>query len=169
MSDEVQLSMSLPLDSDGFLRRECPTCEREFKWLPSPDPESDEGDAVGTTEATEAPDGYYCPYCAVTAPPDAWLTNAQVAAAEELVQRELVDPELHTLKREIDRLNRRSGGLIDIDVRLERDEPEPAPELDEPDDMRRVDFSCHPPEPVKVLDDWESPVHCLICGEPAVT
>jgi hypothetical protein len=37
MSDEVQLSMSLPLDGDGFLRRECPTCEREFKWLPSPD------------------------------------------------------------------------------------------------------------------------------------
>ena len=25
--------MEIPLDSDGFLRRECPTCEREFKWL----------------------------------------------------------------------------------------------------------------------------------------
>jgi hypothetical protein len=59
--------------------------------------------------------------------------------------------------------------LIDIDVRLDRDKPEPAPELDEPDDMRRVDFTCHPLEPVKVLDDWESPVHCLICGEPAVS
>ena len=37
MSDEVQLSMSLPLADDGFMRRECTTCEREFKWLPSPD------------------------------------------------------------------------------------------------------------------------------------
>jgi hypothetical protein len=168
MSDEVQLSMSLPLDGDGFLRRECPTCEREFKWLPSADPDVEE-DVAETSGADEVPESYYCPYCAVTAPPDAWLTKAQVAAAEEIIQRELIDPELHKLEREIDRLNRRSGGLIGIEVRLERDEPEPAPELDEPDDdMRRVDFTCHPPEPVKVLDDWERPVHCLICGEPAV-
>jgi hypothetical protein len=158
--------MSLPLDGDGFLRRECPTCEREFKWVPSPDPEADEDVVARATEPTEAPDGYSCPYCAVTAPPDAWLTKAQVAAAEGIVQRELIDPELHKLEREIDRLNRRSGGLFGIEVRLERDEPEPAPELDEPDDMRRVDFTCHPTEPVKVLDDWDRPVHCLICGEP---
>jgi hypothetical protein len=59
--------------------------------------------------------------------------------------------------------------LIGIEARLERDEPEPAPELDEPDDMRRIDFTCHPAEPVKVLDEWDRPVHCLICGEPAVT
>ena len=31
--DDLALEMSMPLDSDGFLRRECPTCEREFKWL----------------------------------------------------------------------------------------------------------------------------------------
>jgi hypothetical protein len=168
MSDEVQLSMSLPLDSDGFLRRECPTCERQFKWLPSPDPDADE-DVAETAGADEAPESYHCPYCAVTAPPDAWLTKAQVAAAEAIVQRELIDPKLDKLAREIDRLNRSSGGLIGIEARLERDEPEPAPELDEPDDMRRIDFTCHPAEPVKVLDEWDRPVHCLICGEPAVT
>jgi hypothetical protein len=169
MSDEVHLSISLPLDGDGFLRRECPTCEREFKWLPSLDADADEDAVAETAEAADALESYYCPYCAVTAPPDAWLTKAQVTAAEEIVQRELIDPELHHLEREIDRLNRSSGGLIGIEVRLERDEPEPARELDESDDMRRVDFTCHPPEPVKVLDDWEGPVHCLICGEPAVT
>jgi hypothetical protein len=169
MSDEVHLSMSLPLDSDGFLRRECPTCEREFKWLPSPDPETDEDTLAGTAEAAEAPESYYCPYCAVTAPPDAWPTKAQVAAMDEIVQRELIDPELVDLAREIDRLNRSSGGLIGIEARLERDGPEPSPELDEPDDMRRIDFACHPAEPVKVLDDWDGPVHCLLCGEPAAT
>jgi hypothetical protein len=47
--------------------------------------------------------------------------------------------------------------------------PEPVPELDDTDDMRRIDFACHPAEPVKVLDDWDRWVHCLICGEPAVT
>jgi hypothetical protein len=30
--------------------------------------------------------------------------------------------------------------------------------------MRRVDFRCHPEEPVKVLDDWNRSVHCPICG-----
>ena len=33
-------------------------------------------------------------------------------------------------------------------------------------DMARVDFECHPTEPVKVLDDWDKPVSCLICGQP---
>ena len=42
--DRVSLAMSSPLDSDGFLYRECPICEREFKWLHTP-----EGDATGET------------------------------------------------------------------------------------------------------------------------
>ncbi len=62
MSDEVTLSMSLPLDGDGFLRRECPTCEREFKWLPSP--QHGEGDAAAASDEP-APERYFCPYCAV--------------------------------------------------------------------------------------------------------
>ena len=161
--------MSLPLDSDGFLRRECPTCEREFKWLSSPDPEAGEDTDTGAAGAAEEPESYYCPYCAVTALPDAWLTKAQVAVMHEIVQRELIEPELGKLEREIDRLNRSSGGLIGIEARLERDETEPAPELDEADDMHRVDFTCHPAVPVKVLDDWDGPVHCLICGEPTAT
>lgn len=55
MSDEVQLSMSLPLDGDGFLRRECPTCEREFKWVPSPDPEADEDVVARPDDAGRLP------------------------------------------------------------------------------------------------------------------
>ena len=31
--------------------------------------------------------------------------------------------------------------------------------------MTRVDFACHPSEPLKVLDDWREPVRCLICGQ----
>lgn len=31
----MSFGMTIPLDSDGFLRRECPICEREFKWRPS--------------------------------------------------------------------------------------------------------------------------------------
>ena len=57
MNEDVTLGVSLPLDSEGFLRRECPTCEREFKWLPNLD-ENEE------TEPT-AGGGYFCPYCGV--------------------------------------------------------------------------------------------------------
>jgi hypothetical protein len=39
----------------------------------------------------------------------------------------------------------------------------PAP-LTEDDDTRLVEHGCHPAEPVKVLKDWQSETHCLICG-----
>jgi hypothetical protein len=52
---------------------------------------------------------------------------------------------------------------------MDRDEPEPVPDLEESDDMRRIDVNCHPTEPVKVLDDWDRSVHCLICGARADT
>jgi hypothetical protein len=164
MSDEGRLSLSVPLDGDGFLRRECPTCEREFKWLPSEE-ELDEDPVQNPASVAESPEAYYCPYCAVTAPPDAWLTKAQLAAIHDLARRKIIDPALDKLEREVAKLNRSSDGFFGIEARLERDEPEPAPQLDESDDMRRVDFACHPDEPVKVLDGWDQPVHCLVCGQ----
>src|SRR6201995_3900103 len=91
--DEVSVGMSLPLDSDGFLRRECPTCEREFKWVNG----SEDGEE---TEAT-ADGGYFCPYCAIQAPPDAWLTKPQLALIENVVSREVIDPALDSLRRSV--------------------------------------------------------------------
>lgn len=156
MDDEIQMSMSLPLDSDGFLRRHCPTCEREFKRFAG----SDEDDV------DEAPDGgYFCPYCALQAPPDAWHTPAQLELARTLVLREVLPQMKQRLDRSIRDLERGSGefvgGSVDIDL---SDEPD---ELAETDDMRRVDFTCHPDDGVKVLDDWDRSVHCPECGQPA--
>jgi len=142
VGEEKTTSMALPLDSDGFLRRECPTCEREFKWLA----------ATGDDDATPAPDGgYFCPYCSVQAPPDAWFTPAQLERARATVAHDLVVPELKRFERQ--------GFEVEINA------PEPEP-LTETDDMRRIDVYCHPEEPVKVLDDWDRPVHCLLCGTP---
>jgi hypothetical protein len=140
MTDEPTTSISVPLDSDGFLRRECPTCEREFKWLPSDDAEPAE------------PGGYFCPYCGVQALEDEWLTKAQVELARETVARDIVGPMMEDFARRV-------GGRYESNV------PGESAELTEDDDMRRVDFACHPGEPLKVLDDWSAPVYCLICGE----
>jgi hypothetical protein len=145
--------MSVPLDDDGFLRRECPTCEREFKWFNSPE---GEGEPVPMG-------GYFCPYCRVQGPPDAWWTKEQLEHAKNRVARDVVGPELEKMARDLKRSSRNS--LISFDVKHET-----PPELDpmvEPIDMRRVDFECHPSEPLKVLDDWTRPVHCMICSQAA--
>lgn len=154
--DEVTLDMSLPLDSDGFLRRECPTCEREFKWLPSSD--NEEADVAVPEDA-----GYFCPYCGVQAPVDSWLTQTQTDLAQNIIQRQLLGPMLKDLGKDMDRIGRNSGGLITVS--MEYDEPRELDPLTEADDMRRVDFACHPGEPVKVLNNWDRAVRCLVCGE----
>lgn len=150
---EAELAIPFPLDDDGFLRRECPTCEREFKWLPAQD----------ETEATPAPaGGYFCPYCGVQAPPNAWHTTAQVRFMERAVQREVIAPGMDQFGRELRRIGQQTGGLIKITTQSNQpDELEP---LTESQDMKRVDFGCHPTEPIKVIEDWHREVRCLMCG-----
>jgi hypothetical protein len=114
---------------------------------------------------TPADGGYFCPYCAIQAPPKTWMTKAQVALIQNALGREVIEPAHDGLRRSIANLNRRSGGLIKAELRTDaHEEMDP---LTEPDDIRRVDFDCHPHEPVKVLEDWDRPVHCLLCGRPS--
>ena len=157
MNEEQELSISLPLDTEGFLRRECPTCEREFKWLPSREQEP------ASESVPES--GYHCPYCAIQAPVGAWWTKPQLTFMNTTLSKEFIEPRLRDLERSLQDMARRSRGLVS--VRVESDEPAEMSPLVEMDDMRRIDFECHPSEPVKVLDDWNRPVHCLICGGPA--
>ncbi len=94
VTDRVTLTMTIPVDSDGFLRRECPTCEREFKWLPA----SEDDDAAGMPDG-----GYFCPYCGVQAPDDAWFTEAQLALARSITEAEVVEPMLNKFADDIAR------------------------------------------------------------------
>jgi hypothetical protein len=150
--DEAHFSMSLPVDSDRLLRRECPTCERELKWQTSADADDE----------TPAPDGgYYCPYCGIQGPPDAWWTKEQLEHAKTIVFREAVAPELEKLRRSVNGAS--SGGFVSISMTGGEAPALPA-ENAEDDGMRRVDFSCHD-EPVKILESWDRPVHCPICGQ----
>ena len=139
-NDKVSFGMTIPLDSDGFLRRECPTCEREFKWPPS-ETEDEEHDEPADDV------GYLCPYCDVQAPGGAWLTQAQLALAQNIVEREFIGPMVSKL-----------GAY---------EEPGKLDPLTEADDVTLVVFPCHPSEPLKVLDDWRKPVHRLICPKAA--
>lgn len=150
MSDIIG-TISMPLDSDGFLRRECPHCSREFKWLHG------ESDSESAMEA----DGYHCPYCSEQSV-DGWWTVGQLAAIEDETQY-FAESQIHEMFKGMER---RSNQFVQFKAgtaptRRNR------PPLTEPDDMRRVEFACHSAEPVKVLDDWSEPVHCLVCGQIA--
>ncbi|NEE03851.1 hypothetical protein [Phytoactinopolyspora halotolerans] len=152
MDDEIRVSVSLPLDSDGFLRRECPTCEREFKWF-----SHDEGD----TDA-ELADQYFCPLCGVSADTDSWWTPAQLDHAQGMA-----GPQIDQIVQ--DSMADMFKGAKNIEFKPNRnfslDLPTPEP-LHEPDDMVIVEPPCHPNEPVKVPEDSTGHIHCLICGEP---
>ena len=150
---ELEISLSLPLDSQGFLRRACPACCREFKWL------SNEGD-----DTLPPPEQYYCPYCGASAALDEWFTPEQFAYIETEVVDQAILPSLEDLAKSVRKLNRSSGGLIKASAHIDLPGHRQAPPVFEPDDMRRVAFPCHPEEPIKIDETWGGPVHCLCCG-----
>jgi hypothetical protein len=148
------ISVSLPLDSDGFLRRECPHCETEFKWH--------DGPASEEAEQQSAPiDTYFCPLCGQPAGHDAWWTAAQlvvISAAQEM----LLARELGEAFKQLERDTRRNKFVRFEAGKLgEPDAPEP---LTEPDDMAVVSSPCHSWEPVKVPPTHADRLYCLVCG-----
>lgn len=146
MSDEMAIRVELPFDDDGFLRCACSHCKREFKCFKT-DPDEGEPEPNG---------GYFCPYCRRQG--ESWLTEAQHNWMMAQVGKELGQ----SISKSFGGSS--NSGLIryEADQKLARTE-KPL----EVNDMQRVDFSCHPKEPAKVLDGWTQPVHCMICGEPA--
>lgn len=149
----MNINVSLPLD-ESFLRRECPTCEREFKWFTE--------ETEDRPEDAAEPDVYFCPYCGVSAPTDHWWTRAQLdymqgAAAGHI--SDFVNDELKAMSRRI------KSPLIDVKFKPGPPPPAPPP-LEEPSDMVIVEPPCHPYEPMKVMESWDEPLHCLVCGNP---
>ncbi|SRR6266568_2779615 len=144
-------SVQLPLDDDGFLRRECPHCLQEFKWHHGPPADRPEGEAD--------PPVYYCPRCGVSAAPDQWWTQDHLAFMQEYV----AGPALREVTDEIAKAFRGARGVTFKRGHL--DEPEPPASLHEPNDMIILAPPCHPWEPVKVPEDATARVYCLLCGK----
>lgn len=150
MSESFSVSVHLPLDSDDFLRRECPSCEREFKWF-SHDEHDPNVERVGQ---------YFCPLCGVPAGVDQWWTPAQAeyanaAALASPAAAQHIQDIVEDAFKGLTRFKRSSD--FDLDV----ESPEPPYE---PDDMVIVEPPCHPNEPLKVPETATGGVHCLVCG-----
>lgn len=150
MDEEIRVPVSLPLDSDGFLRRECAACEREFKWF-----SHDEGDP-NAEPATQ----YFCPLCGEPSGLDSWWTPAQLeyrygnagGAIDQAVKDMMAD-----MFKGMKGLTYKPNLSFSLDI-------ETPDALIEPDDMVMVEPPCHPNEPLKVPDDSTERMYCLICG-----
>jgi hypothetical protein len=144
-------SVRVPVDADGYLRRECPHCLREFKWHHGPTAERPQG--------IVDPPVYHCPLCGASANPDQWWTQEQLDFAQESA----AGPALREMSEEIGKMFKNVQGMTYTPGTV--DEPEPPAALHEPNDMVIVAPPCHPWETIKVPDDATQRVHCLFCGE----
>jgi hypothetical protein len=146
----MEVPVALPLDADGFLRRECPSCEQQFKWHNGP--------ANEEAEREEPPVQYYCPFCGMPAGPESWWTREQLEYSQGVAGPALASFALD----EIEKMFRGVSG-ISVSSRQESEAEEPPP-LTEPNDMGIISSPCHAYEPIKVPVGQRSEWHCLVCG-----
>jgi len=179
----ISFNIGLPLDSEQFLRRECPLCLRQFKietteadrqsliereleaYLLQEGPEV-RAEGTDTAELDQEESELWCPYCGQIAPRGQWWTQEQIAYVHVFaynIMVQIVNDELiHPMKR---RFSGRQSGLVSIRFEgkeMEYQEPWISPE---PDDMTIHALPCCGLR-VKLDDDWLRIVYCYQCGFP---
>ncbi len=143
------MQVPLAVDSDGFLRRECPGCLRQFKCFYGRHPDAPDTYVEPDADPT-------CPYCGHSAGPDTWWTPEQAEY--------LSGAALQGAMPEVDRALRKafSGPGMSYTPSRRGGAPEPQPE---PNDMALWEPPCHPWEPVKV--EVLPGRFCFVCGDRA--
>lgn len=141
------LNVSLPLDSEGFLRRECPYCKRHFKVI---------------IESSEEEDGseLFCPYCGQSADTSSFWTEDQVRYVKEIAGQKVVQPMLEKFAENMEKMSKKSDFIKFEFERPKAKRPVIAPEAD---DMIKVKPGCCLEE-IKIEEDWRDNVYCVVCG-----
>ena len=177
---EIIFEISLPLDSDGFLRRECPLCLRQFKVEFTEEERKTvvqkeienyllENDLIQKSEDPNETDEieYWCPYCGQSAKSTSWWSQEQLEYVQIFPYNYMAD----TINRQMKELKRQFSkagkGLISVKIdtkELPYKEPWISPETD---DMTIVDLPCCKFK-IKLDDDWREPYNCFKCGFPYI-
>ncbi len=127
--DEISMEVSIPLDDDGYLDRECPApaCLAAFK--------------IHADDWTEKvrDEEVFCPVCRHANTPDNWLTTEQVRYCESRLMQEvmpMIDGEMRRMTRGFNRRQPR-GGLIQLSMDYTPSRPVAVVPLDAADLMRQ--------------------------------
>lgn len=183
--ERITFGLTYSLDNSRCLRRECPSCGRQFKT------ETDESDLVSClqpvfrqagleigaapdSETNEAPlPSLHCPYCGHASAPSDTLTRQFVDYLQRFIMREYLLPKVDKIisgfSDDINRSTRGSGGLISISIesRYSRFILPPRPIAGpEPADMKMVLMLCCGRH-IKLLTGWFAGVVCPFCGKVA--
>lgn len=139
---------SFPTDEDGFFRRECPYCKRQFKIYKD------------DYELLQNESDYYCPYCGQAADVDKWWTQEQVDYIEQIATNfaieEINKGFILPMKKKF------SGSEI---IKFEGKELEKNTEIIQPEgnDLKLYHLKCCEKN-IKIEEDWEKEVYCYFCG-----
>ncbi len=168
----IELNISFPLDSNGFFRRECPFCYREFKILLKDNEINDlSRDSMksfmlekneDTTEDEFESNEFFCPYCGQAAKNDKWWTKEQMAYINIYMNNILSNMINNHLIKPIKSDFRTSKTIKFEGKEIELEEPWISPESD---DMIEFDLPCCQRR-IKVDEKWSGDVFCFFCGFP---
>ncbi|MDO8885968.1 hypothetical protein [Candidatus Oleimmundimicrobium sp.] len=177
MSD-IEMNLPFPLDDNGYFRRECPFCCKEFKVLLEKEELTDlaqkglDSFMVETQEATNLDEDehseveFTCPYCGQAAVSGNWWTQEQLAYISVVTKNIMAKIVNENLIRPLKRTSRKYGsGMISVQFEgkeMEQQEPWISPEVN---DMKVYDLPCCQRK-IKVEDGWASRVFCFFCGFP---
>jgi hypothetical protein len=158
--------ISLPVDSQGFVRRECPHCRRQFKVRGGPTDGATVQRYLGRHllfenhhEIARDDCELYCVYCGKSAPTDEWCTPQQRAWMEKVADVLSKEIRYETLQAPMRNLSLNPGVTFVAVPPAER-----LPEMRvESDDLRRGSFFCCV-EDVKIETHWVQPSFCPGCG-----
>ncbi len=139
---------SFPTDEDGFLRRECPYCKRQFK-IYKDDYESlqDESD-------------YYCPYCGQMADKGKWWTQDQIDYIDKITRNFATG----VLNKEFILPMKKKFSNSKV-IKFEGKELKKSNEIiqPEPNDMKFYNLKCCGKK-LKIQEDWGTKICCYYCG-----
>ncbi len=172
--DILKFSLSISTDRDHFLRRQCPSCGRDFKT------QADEADMawliapqisrlcleIGEKDELKQDDQnfLYCPYCEDRIETNDTLTEEALRYIERQIMREYVLPMAHKAFSGSEDNGRSSGDFLSISIRYEKGILPPRPiHGPEPADMIEVEFLCCGKK-AKVSERWLSIGKCIFCG-----
>jgi len=176
---EIRMNLSFPLDNDGFFRRECPFCRKEFKVLLEKEELTDlaqkgidsfmielKEETMDLDKSEHSETEFICPYCGQRAPSDSWWTQEQRAymgiVAKNIIAKIVNENLICPLKRTFRRSN---SGMVSIRFEgeeMEQQEPWISPEVN---DMKIFDLPCCQRK-IKIEENWWNVVYCFFCGFP---